>query len=178
MNAEESNLEIWKYIKDKQDKFESAFTLLSFATLSLSVQFLSSFGKIAPYLLVISWVVFFVAAFCGAYRLMMSPQLDKIDRARVQINTFVVQRKIELQNPDFIAKVKINPPFDSATATRFGLDEMKATLKKEEDNLETAEKNLVLLDRKLLCLFYIQVGAYLLASAMTLVFVSINYLSK
>src|SRR5258708_2099487 len=50
-------------------KFDYSFTTLIFAALALSIQFSPSMGMIFPWLLIISWLFFLVAAIASGNRI-------------------------------------------------------------------------------------------------------------
>lgn len=166
----------WLYVKNKQDKFDESFTILVFATFALSIQFLPPMGKCLGFLLVISWGCFLIAALCGGYRLMMTPQMDKIDGAKNALETFITTRKTELASADFVSAVTAGMATDPKTMAPQSIENLKKGLEEEERKLRIAQKNLDDIQRKLPCIFNAQIIFYLSGSLTALIFVSVNYL--
>jgi hypothetical protein len=82
----------------ESSKFDYSFTTLIFATLALSIQFSPSMGMNIPWLLIVSWLFYFIAAVAGGnlilrkqvfYRnnynqLMATTEEDELEAAQIE----------------------------------------------------------------------------------------------
>jgi len=167
-------LTIFLQIRASQEKFDYAFTSLCFASFVLSLNFSPREEATYTIILVSAWGLYLVSALLGGWRLMTSPQVDKINLAKNRIDRFIKDTRASFLNPEVVDAFKDNRVLNSESGKRLTLDQLSQGLKNEEAKLEMATKNLKALDKKMVPAFKAQVVCYCLALVLNVTYLSIN----
>lgn len=154
------NFEVWAHIQQQQMKFFYSLTALSFAILGLSIQFSPGYGKSWPLVLILSWSILLVSAIIGGWRLIMIPNLHRIDFETQDIKKFISDiQKAESWPGPVIGDI---PSPD--------------TKQKAKDNISKAESYKLKQQSRIEWTYYVQIYGFILGVILNLIFISINYL--
>jgi hypothetical protein len=164
------------YVKSNQNRFDDVFATLCFASLALSLQFSERDNSIARPVLVISWILYLVAALLAGWRMMAAPQFDKINLAKNQLSSFVTQRRIDFTNPYWMQCLREGRFVDPDSAAVMTQDAAVAGFRKAENNLAEATLNLDNLQRTLTLRFNWSLRLFVGALVLNGTYLSINFL--
>jgi hypothetical protein len=176
--AKQISHDIVSRIKEGQSRFDQYFATLSFGALALSLQFSQREHSSCRWLLIASWVLYLATALLAGWRMLASPQFDKISWAQSELDGSVKQRRIRLTDPVFLAALEAKNVVDPDTAKTVTKDDVIRGLAREEANLREASRNLANLQSRLK--FRFQVSLWLLVFAFLLngTYVAVNFLKS
>lgn len=155
------DFEVWAHIQNQQMRFFYSLTTLSFTILGLSVQFSPKYGNQCPYLLVSSWFVLVISGFVGGWRLLMIPNLHRLDFESRDIQKYLKDvEKIE----NWPGIVMGTPPSEE-------------NVKLAKENIEKSELYKNKQQKTVEWTYFVQIYGFVLGIFLNLMFVSINYLN-
>lgn len=155
------DFEVWVHIQNQQMRFFYSLTTLSFTILGLSVQFSPQYGNQCPYLLVFSWFVLVISGFVGGWRLLMIPNLHRLDFESRDTQKYLKDvEKIE----NWPGPVIGTPPsVENVNLAKQNIEKSELYKKKQQKSVEWT--------------YYVQIYGFILGIFLNLLFVTINYLN-
>jgi hypothetical protein len=152
--------EVWAHIQQQQMKFYYSLTAISFTILGLSIQFSPKYGNTWPYLLVTSWLILLASSIAGGWRLLIIPNIHRLDFERQNMKKFL--KDVE-KAENYPGKVIGIPSEEDKQVAKNNISKVESYKNKQNKKIEYT--------------YYIQVYGFLLGIVLNLIFVSINYLN-
>lgn len=163
-------------VKEGQVRFDQSFATLCFAALALSLQFSERANSALKPVLVVAWGLYLVAALLAGWRLMTTPQFDKISWAKNYLDSFLKQRRIDLKDPGFAERLGSGELVDSDTGEPATQDGIAEGIQKGESSLREALAILAALQRKFGLAFRACVLSLIVALLLNGLYLAVNFL--
>lgn len=162
---------------DKQEKFVNSFTSLCFATLAISIQFGSKLGQIMPYMLILTWVLLFLASVSGGYWIMYTPEILRLFTERKKANEYLKMFSFSLSKESFIQFVRNGAFADlEDTSKTFTVQDVQNRIENEKKRLKFIDSETEVLEKRTLRAYKLMVRFYILGVFGFGLFAAGNYL--
>ena len=164
--------------KTGQDSFDRLFATLCFAALALSLQFSEREDSTCRWALVAAWLLYAGAALLAGWRLMATPQFDKMNWAELTLRRFISQRRRDLLDPTLLQAIQEGRALDPDTGKSLTLADAQAGVAGEEQKLRTASQNIAKLQAKLKLRFNFAMGMFIAALCVNGFYLAVNFLRQ
>lgn len=172
-NGEEKDImsidEFENYARDLAYKSTFSFTLLSFSTLALSMQFSTGFGRDCLTLLFASWFFLLTSCFSGGWIITKMPIFYRINAGRWRVENYLTT----IKSSEFQSAVRIGSA-QTPSGETWTIEGLQATLKEENGKIAFATKNMKAIESKLPMVHKTQTWTYVFGLLFNMGFVIVN----
>lgn len=157
------------YARDLAVKSIHSFTLLSFSSLALSIQFSPNFGKCYLVLLFVAWIILLISGLAGGWIILKTPIFYRINVSKIRVEEHLKTLKL----PQFEQTVLLGQAF-KPNGSIWTINELKEEIIAETGKLELGIKNMADIEKKLPYAHKIQTIFFILGISLNILFAIIN----